>query len=1043
MSSHPDLPGGFEPPYRPGCGARPTQRGCWSHRKASDLIDSYANITTVQKDNSGTVDPANAPFSRNYSFQPGDDPGDWGVWVGPGDKNGPPTQVVTACTPDINETEDSVDHNTYSAEPTGTLDFRLCHQIGWQGVKAHKYWHGIFGPQSEFYNAPDYTVDADGYVTDTSYPSVEESPDQTRYLSMATVMDMTLGGYELETFIETFGNYTLSKTATVGRLTGIRTIECAETSDPGPFPPTFDWSPYIAAQARWTKTDAIIFFNNRIASDTGTGLGYRPWSYSRTGSIGEWVRLFTDDDDAFELVGEMAETVTIDFATGDCHRILRAIRPGSPSDIYVAKDEEVTFSATQMLYTYVGQNLMYTDTESPHRIYTEADLTITTDYTVEYTATQCFSDFIDALAQWDMADLSLAPFRPDELLAMVPLVIYDEAASGLPDLTVPCTMDDYNDPVADSESVEPWAEGWVPTWGQIPWLDNQSYYWLYDDTCTTPPAMWASATLVTGVRTGEIISHLNAGQGRHFWFGFVHQERIFGPAWQADFIGQDSQAPLPRVTMRWEDEFAMIYDSEVSEKAGNYPQSWLRQSDSLVEGCKYVETKEFIPSVNFARPGGSDKFAIDNPTACWIKEADESDPDAIIFRVRSTQGANEPDIVDGINVGDFIIVTGDTAPGIYQIASITGPSSEDDGGGLMRDIYDVTVGPKLDDLPSGFIYDDARDEDDYLGALRWWTAPGLMGRAACTIPPGTAGVITITTSAAQPYLRSGEVVDVCDASMSVLAASVTVERTSDTTWTATHADISGAAYLVPHRLHDGTTPGTKYYFNDAKSKRSFVQFNWEFNLRGVAQAAPPAWYEGVEGCTTMNLAETCVEFSPCHPAIVGIVPSGSGVDSFEVQELSDMPTTFPFDATYGALWLGQIQTAMNDPFWQTPFAPDAEALGTVTTLSWRQDDGSGMIDTIEGTVLIKYYAFPTQVEALSVPPSTYGPGSNEAPPTLSAGITLDFDPANVFDPPYYPHGIPYGYDTAPNLGVVRAFGTIARACASTRFTESYGRWVIC
>ena len=1025
MPNHnwPPRVGNRQPPYQPGCGSASASRGCYNHKRASDLIAAYGNLTTVQKSiPSAPIDPAHAPFGRHRVFITGDEPGDYGQWLTVGDANGPATQEVTAGTPDINGPA-TIDHNVYSTSATGSLDNRQCHKFGAQWVKVKKFWHGLFAFDSEQYQPNSVITWADG--TDTipsSAPAALSTiPDQTRYRTIAGEIE-----YDRKDNDGTVHSGGAARQVSVGRLNGISTVSGCSTTiiGGGPWTDEGDVTAELLANDGWNIKTAGDYILAKAAALSALESN----TVVRTGDTWE-VRF-----DGGPADGELYYVVTMDYAGGVIQLDKYSTMVGG--SYFVAESEVFTFNDTNYTY-YKNFNYNYDDgaTSDGYRY----QYTVTMDLSDAYTGEQFFADMVAGLAQWDMATHK-EPFRSDAMLANCPLVVYDEVGPTVPDLGyASCLMDDYNDQLGGG------------LFGQITWHDPLDRYWLYDGTQIVQPGSWASATLVTGVRTGEIIAHLDIGQGRHFWFSFAHQTRISGPAWEIDYYGQDSQTPLPRTTLRWEDDYVQIYDGAVAgAQPGNFPQSWIRELGGVGEMVKYVEAKEMWRSVDFSRPHTRDKFAIDNPTACWIKSVDESDPDAIVFTVRKTQDAEVPGTADGINVGDKIIVTGPgsvtigpTTPGIYEIVSITGPTSVEDypGSGYYIDVYDVTVDTKIDDLPTDFAYGDARDDDDYLGALRWWSvAPGIAGRVACTVTEA-AGTVTIVTSTAQPYLRTGAVVDVCDSVMTVLASSLTITRVGDSEFTGTHAAMPTAAYIVPHTLHDGSTPGTKYYFHENMGKRTFVSLTWTFSARAAEAGypSPPTFYV-VDGCLDLVAVQSCVPFTPCAPAIIGHVPgAGATTDDFENHALSAMPSSITFDSLFGTFSLQAVESTMPDPFWQTPFVPDGDVF-LPGTVDWREDDGSGAADAPDGAGWIRYYAHHPLVEARSTVPATYGPGQNESPPALVSGVSLTYDlTVNDISPPYYSNGIPYGYD-----GIWRPYllWDIVRQRSGGRFYDDYIEWVI-
>lgn len=163
-----------------------------------------------------------------------------------------------------------------------------------------------------------------------------------------------------------------------------------------------------------------------------------------------------------------------------------------------------------------------------------------------YTAAEWLQDLYDAMNAWDLSDGSLSKFRTDEKLALAQLCCYDEVPYPVSPFTYHCpTMNDLNNPVADSNGTAPWTSthspevlpwvydsgagaDWQPTFGQIAWIDSNDYIWKYGNgQYGTGDGDWPTgiaypgATLISGpMRDGSIISHTTSGSDRHFWFNY-------------------------------------------------------------------------------------------------------------------------------------------------------------------------------------------------------------------------------------------------------------------------------------------------------------------------------------------------------------------------------------------------------------------------------------------------------------------------------------------------------------------------------------------
>jgi hypothetical protein len=275
-------------------------------------------------------------------------------------------------------------------------------------------------------------------------------------------------------------------------------------------------------------------------------------------------------------------------------------------------------------------------------------------------------------------------------------------------------------------------------------------------------------------------------------------------------------------------------------------------------------------------------------------------------------------------------------------------------------------------------------------------------------------------------------------------------------------DFHTAAFIIPH-LHYSGQPFLPEY-DDNRPKGDFVQVQWGFDFRAEQTGytgTVPTW-NGASltppnpqpGELPAQVADATLRFTPCCPSVVGFVPFYSltgPVEHFRNQKLGPFPPVFLFDDSFFSFWMGTVATAMVDPFWQTPFAPETEAqLASDDGFQWRPDDGSGLEDNLEGTPPVRYYPAPPLVEARATKPGNLGWGQNETPPDLPAGVTLAYDVTkNVVTPQPLgpPGGIPVGDATGAYGNVATIYGFYLNACAniaaSGRFSQYYKLFCYC
>ena len=477
--------------------------------------------------------------------------------------------------------------------------------------------------------------------------------------------------------------------------------------------------------------------------------------------------------------------------------------------------------------------------------------------------------------------------------------------------------------------------------------------------------------------------------------------------------------------------------SELPLKAGT------RDGDALWL-IKWAECGERYQSQNFARPGGTDKFTLDETqTYCWY----------------------DPLIIDlGGNP-----VTSRTFDGIWGGPCVNGfyTGCTTDSGGTL------TLGTKVYEIPTGW---STRSGDSSLafGRLRWQsggvsTAPSILGRAfisavvdsngnqpfshaadAGQLPLGSPvdWIPTWHLSPTQPAfglepISHHETVDIYDASMTVLATSVTATRVSDSQFTTT-VSWATAAFIQIHGAPD-------YKWDDNYPKGDFLTFTWLRDFRTNGEYARLATSGGggpvyeCDGKTVVDhptlanygymtdgsgFSKTphALPILPCHPSVVCFSPNA---ESFANGLTLDFPADFKLDGLYGSIWHGNPLFSMDDLLWQTPHLSCANCPG------WSEDDGQCRAD--DATTC--YYELPPQVEARKDLP-TLPAGCPALPAGVSFGL-LSPVTNNTGDVAYPPAPLPYGSSGGPALSSTPWY-LMDNLCSSkdacSRFT--YADWVI-
>ena len=724
----------------------------------------------------------------------------------------------------------------------------------------------------------------------------------------------------------------------------------------------------------------------------------------------------------------------------------------------------------------------------------KARFKVTIELSEPYTAEQVYQTWLGMFREFDMSDFSLAHLREDEKLALALLIVCDEKPFVVnPDKMLFDGVPDYETGEGpDSEGRNPGDPGYVPTQALRDWFDPDAFKWIYStgSVNTSNPdgnGIVSGATLHGPGYTGEIIAHNQAGSERHFWFNFNEWERVPDPAtgcadnfiWNLAGRGAFSPTELPAVALRWMDRATAQYDTgpfcslTTTPHAANFPQAFINQGKGQIWGAKYVEPAFEWPSVNYGRPCGPDRYAVDQTTVCTITSGT---PGSGTITVKKTQNATAPLDTGGLAVGHYIA---STTGGTYKITGITDN---------LDGTFELTLDAKIDDLPTGWqmaVRDDAGGlgvpAADYVGKLRWvsYVRNGstismpspICGRAACTTSE-TGGTVTVTFGDAQPYIRKDVtdgkiIVDLWNAAHTVkVASAVELTRVSDTVFTYAAGANPNAAWAT----------GKDYVWTDydEKPKHMGVKNDWKFDNRKAQTGytgTVPEWYDGMPGCLENGKAEFTYNLGKCR-AMVGFVPhyspladtsndlpdqnsqppANEPIEDFTNQVLFDFPATFTFDDLYGAHWQGEVAMVMVDPFWQAPFVPDG-GLEEGEAMKLIEDDGSGhesYQDTVDGTLwYYVYYPHRRWVEAaIDIPTGKH------LPDVLSLTYSHAIRPINgsttfynVVDGGMFNGGIKIGDKDGNYASLETVYGFRNRACATIsgmgNFYEVYQEFVPC
>ena len=1035
--------------------------------------------------------------------------GSCGNWLVGGDLNGLSIEEIEDTVDDImacagtDSTHVTKDHNCY-LKNGDTVDMRATKLFGGQWVLAKKFWHGAFGWKSN-----------DACAQDPNIPA-----DQTKYLQYSVNASWNANATSWDGTSSTYNNGSYSASNTVNRLTGIVSNSLSISQDGGD---VNSGATTVTIRNRngvgfsFNRTSGAItnFLANMLVdnSNADTRLTIPPMH-----NVGDWYctsqtgiaamiynaggfsyRGIGSDGSAFDVFWPIVGTADNWTCSGavDCY-----YNPSNDGVTWVILGTTTVSVSFNRGNTGANYGWAWILCDYVYHSIVLSSGSVNAGLSSPYTSAKCYEDFKGLLAAWDMSDLNLASLRTDEKLALAPLCLYDEVGPISPSVVWQFTMDNFtsamiNDPNGNAPgststtSGQHDASGRAPgdplftggvdyqtTWSQMAWVDPNNYIWKYPNGSYSPPTGFnGGASILMPMRTGAIIAHTQPGSDRHFWFNYSEQERLHDEdlgrwEWFNYRHGGFSDNALPPVTLRWMNNEQAQYDPVAYRGVdgvahpGNYPQAFLDLCGTVLTGAKYVRATQKWPSVNYGRPCAADKYAADQTTICCVQSCAAGS-----FTVKATGEAIAPGSAGGIAVNDYVISQSCNA-GIYKVTAISDDGTVTDGDGNSYHQFTLSVGAKIDDLPTGYSIGaiatddilDAGDPVDYIGRLRFPTASGICARAAITTSYA-AGVVSIVSAAALPYFRKDPttgtlLADIYDSTMTLLVSGASLTRVDDTHFTFTHAAMPTAAYMTGH--------GYDWTFYENTTKRTAVFLEWKFNPRAAnsGYTSPPTWFADTPGCISGTVTQFNYNTSSCR-AVVGIVPYydavlGTGdstlppgdtplpvsepLEDFTNQVLFSFPAQFDFDSVFGSHWQAAVETTMPDPFWQRPFKPDC-VVYSPNSMQWKEDNGTGQTDyeeTTEGgaTILHRFFPHRPWVEASSIIPVGR---------SLPSGISLEFDPAhNLIAPPYYvcySGGLPLGDDNGGYASIEQPWGFTARACADIgtggRFSGDYAAFVTC
>lgn len=517
--------------------------------------------------------------------------------------------------------------------------------------------------------------------------------------------------------------------------------------------------------------------------------------------------------------------------------------------------------------------------------------TVTIELSDPYTLAQVKTDVETLADEIDLNDHVAYPYRTDGNAFIAPFVIYNEVQTAISPLV----------------------------WHSCGWTD---------------PNATERNTLTGVIHSADIVGTLlpsGYGQGSpRGVFRITHQNYyrdICGTppsvAYGPRTIGARTPSYLPASCGLWTPDTK--FTNEITPNL-IWPCQFIAANTDGIFLQKWIET--IIPptngSYNAARPYGADRFRIDESLVyCY---------DAGVL----TDNAASPTIQPGLTLtglwGGFCV------DGFYNGATTDGSGN-------------VTLGPKVFDVPTGWTVP-SEDQLDVFAKLRWEDStkhvPGFGGKLDVTATYDSGANETTFTYTSSPYIVDGDKISVMGFGDSVLGTNKTITRLGDTSCTIP-GDYSTALWIVPYKLFDGTTDGTKYYFANDTHKSIFVARTWTMEM---------------DGWTTLDstVAQECLPITNCNPQTLLASPN---------TETADYSMEWPATIDPNTVWIGEFMQWMQDPFYQTPHSPCG---------GLPPPDMTCKVPYVEARIAVGNNYGLAQNETAPTPPSPINLGATLAPP---------------------------------------------------------------
>ena len=628
-------------------------------------------------------------------------------------------------------------------------------------------------------------------------------------------------------------------------------------------------------------------------------------------------------------------------------------------------------------------------------------------------ASALVNDCYSMLSNWPLNDDKLYPWRTDATPQMAPLMSRNEypvEVSPCDNGYAPYYMNDYTDPITDSNGNPPFYNNtssgvaWVPTFGNRNYYDQKCYEWIYAGTgSASTVASLGLAKIYDGAVLGAPLPYNYENQ---FDFANENYRECNGGDYDEFDLFQYGMTPGQLNSM-----YGADLPLNATQIINNFnciglpPGGYMSYDDptyifntngvSPLRGLvvsKWAEIKEGWPSINFYLPAGQGSFngyggmfSLDESTVCCLGSGNASGSGGVAQTLDNNGNPYTIPNSSGLWGG----------PGVNGFYEITVSGSM------------VTLGAQSYNCPSNF-FTPTLDTTTCFGRLRFVTSSvSLLGPQ----PFAFTGVLTgsyLTGSWSNPqptfgmqYPTGSEYVDFMDRHYNVVASNVgPVTRIDDSTFTVVSGSYPHAVLIQIH----GSPP---YYALDTYSKGDYIYGTWMFDYRTNNEVERTSLITDCNGNPltdtgsanngygTCVVAADAVGSTPCCPSILCFTPNGETWKNNS--KVYDFPATgsFLLDSSYGSRWQGNFFTNTNDPFADGAHIPCGQD-------GVRIDNNGTCQQTNGDNPQITYYALPMQVEPrLSSPPGF---------PTLPVSLSWVSPQSNTGSNVLYPPGN-IGYET--------------------------------